>query len=108
MTGRNIHPRIKAAGVADTTNQAWYLLLTVVAVIDSAFNIFGGMLGYSATGVTFNPCATGGTFIISVSLHLLILVSRCEPVRIAPIMPTCALPFPISFGCYVCIPRAVT
>ena len=41
-----------------------------------------------------------------IRIHVLILVSRCESDRIASILPTCAVPFPVTF-CYVCIPRAV-
>ena len=38
--------------------------------------------------------------------HLLILGSRCEPVRIASILPTCVLPSPVTFA-VLCAPRAV-
>ena len=42
-----------------------------------------------------------------IRIHLLILVSRCESVKIASILLTCALRFPIAFPICVYIPRAV-
>ena len=36
--------------------------------------------------------------IILMKVHISILVSRCESVEIASILPTCDLPFPITFA----------
>ena len=45
----------------------------------------------------------GTIHITFIRVHLLILVSRCEFVRIASISPTCGLSFPTTFAIIICV-----
>ena len=74
-------------------------LAAVVCTVSSCFTNFA---------FPSHTCPAYSSFgtIAFIKIHILILVSRCESVRIASILPTCVLPFPTYHFCYVCIPRA--
>ena len=67
-----------------------YFFSAVICTVSSCF-IFAFPSHTSPAHSSF------GTITFS-RLHLLILVSRCESIRIASILPTCALPCPITFA----------
>ena len=65
----------------------------LAAVICTSSSCFTNLVFSSHTPT----CSSFGT-ITFIRIHRLILVSRCESVRIASILPKCALPFPIAFA----------
>ena len=73
----------------------------LAAVICTVFQLFSNFAFPSHTSPAYSSFGT----ITFIKIHILILLSRCESVRIASTLPTCDLPF--SYCCYVRIPRAV-
>ena len=67
-------------------------LAAVICTVSCCFTNF------AFPSLTSPAYSSFGTFTFFIRLHLLILVSRCDSVRIAPVLPKCALPFPSAFG----------
>ena len=72
------HPSTFLDSVICTDFQLFYQLRAFPSHVSPAYSSFGT--------------------ITLIRIHILILVSRCESGRIASILPTCALPFPMNFA----------